>query len=53
MRLFYILVADASLNLNKQVQINEEPKVLIFFWGFAVFGLAVCAAVLVAYRRRN
>lgn len=53
MGLFYILVAESSLELNNAVQIHEESKIPIFFWGVAVFGLAICAAVLVAYRRRK
>ncbi|KAK1433987.1 hypothetical protein QVD17_10905 [Tagetes erecta] len=52
MGLFYILVADSSLTLNEHVKIHEESKVPILFWGVAAFGLAVCAAVLVAYQRR-
>lgn len=58
MGLFYILVAESSLALNDPVQaiglqIHEESKIPIFFWGVAIFGLAICAAVLVAYRRKK
>lgn len=54
MGLFYILVAESSSSeLNGQVQIHEEPKVPIFLWGVAAFGLAISAAVVVAYRRRK
>nr|XP_043616370.1 uncharacterized protein LOC122588325 [Erigeron canadensis] len=53
MGLFYILVAESSLNLSDPVQIHEESKVPIFFWGVAVFGLAMFAAVVVAYQRRQ
>ncbi|KAI3727117.1 hypothetical protein L1987_66926 [Smallanthus sonchifolius] len=48
MGLFYILIVDTCLNLSEPVQIHEELKVPNFFWGVAVFGLAVCAADLFA-----
>ncbi|XP_076897293.1 uncharacterized protein LOC143550549 [Bidens hawaiensis] len=49
---FYILVANSSVNFNEPVEINEESSnVPIFFWGVAVFGLAICAGVLVAYKK--
>ncbi|KAK1433988.1 hypothetical protein QVD17_10906 [Tagetes erecta] len=53
MGLFYLLVAESSLESNYPVQAHEELKVPIFYWGVAVFGLAIGAAVLVAYRRRK
>ncbi|XP_076898614.1 uncharacterized protein LOC143552221 [Bidens hawaiensis] len=53
MGLFYILVAESSLELNHSVQVFEDLKVPVFSWGLAVFGLAICAAVLVAYQRRK
>ncbi|XP_076893625.1 uncharacterized protein LOC143545666 isoform X2 [Bidens hawaiensis] len=50
---FYILVADSSDNLNEPVEINEESlNMPIAFWGVGVFGLAICAGVLVAYKKR-
>ncbi|KAD4889171.1 hypothetical protein E3N88_21244 [Mikania micrantha] len=49
MGLFYILVSDSSLESNT---IHEESTVPIIFWGIGVFGLAICAAVLVAYQSR-
>ncbi|KAI7752347.1 hypothetical protein M8C21_014834 [Ambrosia artemisiifolia] len=53
MGLFYILVAESSLESHNPVQVYKEFKVPIFSWGLAVFGLAICAAVLVAYQRRK
>ncbi|MFS7971328.1 putative stress up-regulated Nod 19 [Helianthus anomalus] len=50
---FYILVADSSLGLNESIQIHDELKELISLWGVAVFGLAICVAVLVACQKRN
>ncbi|XP_071711049.1 uncharacterized protein [Rutidosis leptorrhynchoides] len=53
MGLFYILVADSSLTMNHHVQIREETIVPVFVWGLAAFGLAILAAVVVAYRSRK
>ncbi|KAJ0709376.1 putative stress up-regulated Nod 19 [Helianthus annuus] len=53
MGLFYILVVESSSESNYPVQVYEELKIPIFSWGLAVFGLAICAAVLVAYHRRK
>ncbi|KAI3766107.1 hypothetical protein L2E82_16157 [Cichorium intybus] len=53
MGLFYILVAESSTTLGSPVQIHQESKVPIFFWGVAAFGLAIFAAIVVAYRRRR
>jgi len=53
MGLFYILVVESSLESNYSVQVYEEFQVPIFSWGLAVFGLAICAAVVVAYQRRK
>ncbi|KAL7604711.1 uncharacterized protein LOC111892234 isoform X1 [Lactuca sativa] len=53
MGLFYILVAESSTTLDSPVQIHQESKVPIFFWGVAMFGLAIFAAVVVAYRRQR
>ncbi|KAI3727118.1 hypothetical protein L1987_66927 [Smallanthus sonchifolius] len=53
MGLFYILVVESSLEMNHPVQVHEGLEVPIFFWGVAVLGLAICAAVLVAYQRRK
>ncbi|MFS7971305.1 putative stress up-regulated Nod 19 [Helianthus anomalus] len=53
MGLFYILVVESSSESNYPVQAHEELKVPILSWGLAVFGLAICAAILVAYHRRQ
>ncbi|MFS7971320.1 putative stress up-regulated Nod 19 [Helianthus anomalus] len=54
MGLFYILVAESTSESNYPDQVYEEVlKVPILSWGLAVFGLAICAAVLVAYQRRR
>lgn len=53
MGLFYILVAESSSTLDASVQIHQESVVPIFYWGVAVFALAIVAAVAVAYRRRR
>lgn len=39
---------------NFSMQINEESilNMPIAFWGVGVFGLAICAGVLVAYKKR-
>ena len=39
--------------LGFAMQIHEESKVTIVFWGVAMFGLAIFAAVVVAYQRRK
>nr|GFA00011.1 stress up-regulated Nod 19 [Tanacetum cinerariifolium] len=53
MGLFYILVAEPSIKLNDAVQIHEESKITIVFWGVAVFGLAISAAVVANYQRKK
>ncbi|KAL8230452.1 hypothetical protein R6Q57_000230 [Mikania cordata] len=53
MGLFYILVVESSLESNYPAQVHEDVKAPIFLWGVAVFGLAICAAALVAYQRRK
>ncbi|CAH1423087.1 unnamed protein product [Lactuca virosa] len=53
MGLFYILVAESSSTLDASVQINQDSVVPIFFWGVAVFGFAIFAAVVVSYRRQR
>ncbi|KAI3521108.1 hypothetical protein L1887_10568 [Cichorium endivia] len=53
MGLFYILVAESSSTLDASVQNHQELEVPILFWGVAVFGLAIFAAVVVGYRRQR
>ncbi|GJU54486.1 putative stress up-regulated Nod 19 [Tanacetum coccineum] len=53
MSFIYILVAESSSELNNLSQIHEESKVPIILWGVAVFGLAIFAAVVVAYGRTS
>ncbi|XP_076897625.1 uncharacterized protein LOC143551002 [Bidens hawaiensis] len=51
MGLFYILVAESSLELNDPVQNHQESKVSKCLWGIVV--LAPFAVVLIAYRQRK
>lgn len=53
MGLFYILVAEPSLKLNDPIQIQQESVIPVFFWGIALFGLAISAAIVVSYRRNK
>lgn len=51
---FHFFFAKNLVNLFVfGLQIHQEPKIPIFLWGVAVFGLAISAAVVVAYRRRK
>nr|GEZ41583.1 putative stress up-regulated Nod 19 [Tanacetum cinerariifolium] len=53
MGLFYILVAESSSTLNAPLQNHQESNVPIVLLGVAVFGLAMSAAVIIAYQRRK
>ncbi|GKC06432.1 carbonyl reductase [NADPH] 1-like protein [Tanacetum coccineum] len=48
-----VKIAKVFFRLNNVVQIHEESKVPIILWGVAVFGLAIFAAVVVAYGRTS
>lgn len=50
---FFVVGAFIVNFLGCGLQIHQESKVPIFFWGVAMFGLAIFAAVVVAYKRHG
>ncbi|KAA8540600.1 hypothetical protein F0562_024479 [Nyssa sinensis] len=57
MGLFYLLVADPSPKPNNfsraPVDLHEETTIPNSVWGLALFGIAITAVGVVAYRRRS